>query len=277
MTVSDVITDRFYSSWQGCIIRVNWLSRKYFFVVKKSLKLFICLVIFVNIYLMPSNSFAYRPFVSTDASVAQKDKFELELGVFQLRHQDKENELVVPSARINYGVIKNWELVGESEIQIYKEGEGRNFEVKDPAVSLKGILHEGILQGKDGPSLSIELSALVPSTVKGERNTGVSGVGILAYKFSNLVYHINAGMELDRSGVGPNAIWGVILEYPFEGEFRVVGEINGVVKNEGLPETSGLVGFIWKINGIDLDFGARKGFSDVASDWELTSGMTLYF
>ncbi len=69
----------------------------------------------------------------------------------------------------------------------------------------------------------------------------------------------------------------MILEYPFEGKLRIVGEINGIVKNKGLSEASRLVGCIWRVKGIDFDFGARKGFSDAAADWELTSGMTIYF
>ena len=239
--------------------------------------LFYLTVFILSILLISHDVLAYRPFVSTDASVVHKNKWEMELGVFKLTHQNKENEIVVPSARINYGIIDNWELVGESDMQIYKEGKDRDFEIRDPAVSLKGVLRDGILQNKDGPSLAIELGALLPSTVKGERNTGFGGVGILSYKFFNLVYHINSGIELDRSEVGPNAIWGVILEYPFEGSFRIVGEVNGIVKNEDLPETSGLIGFILRIKEIDFDFGARKSFSDAAADWELTSGMTFSF
>jgi len=238
---------------------------------------FVCFATSFIFILMPQSSFAYRPFVSTDASVAEEKRFELELGAFKFSHQDGENRLVVPGTRVNYGVIKNWELSGEFDTQIYREKDRRNLEIRDPAATLQGIVRDGILQGKGGPSLGIDFSALIPSTLKGERSAGISGVGILSYKFFDLVYHVNAGLELDRSRIGPNAIWGVILEYPFKGAFRIVGEINGTVKNEGLPETSGLIGFIWRIKGIDFDFGAREGFSDAAPDWELTSGMTVYF
>lgn len=237
----------------------------------------LCVVTVFYCFAISGTSFAYRPFVSTDASVTKEKKFELELGTFKLSHQDDGNQLVVPSAKINYGVIKNWELAGEFDTQIHREGYERNLEIRDPAIALQGILRDGILQGKNGPSLGIDITTLIPSTVKGERKAGVSGVGILSYKFSDLVYHLNAGVELDRSGIGSNAIWGVILEYPFEGKFRIVGEINGTVKNKGLPETSGLIGFIWRVKGIDFDFGARKGFSDAAEDWEVTSGATFYF
>jgi hypothetical protein len=94
---------------------------------------------------------------------------------------------------------------------------------------------------------------------------------------ANILYHLNLGAELDRSGLGPNGLWGVILEYPFQGRFRVIAEINGVVERRGPPDTSGLVGFIWNIHNIDYDFGVRKGLSNPALDWGLTTGMTFTF
>ncbi|MEE9160638.1 MAG: hypothetical protein V3V73_02510, partial [Gammaproteobacteria bacterium] len=68
-----------------------------------------------------------------------------------------------------------------------------------------------------------------------------------------------------------------ILEYPFDGKFRVVGEINGTFQRRGLPSNSGLIGFIWELGDFNLDFGVRRGFSSTASDWGLTTGITFSF
>ncbi len=199
-----------------------------------------------------SNAYAYRPFVSTDASVVDRNKLEIELGLFTLSHDDGNDEIVVPSLILNYGILKNWEVVGEFDVQVYKEDKDRNFELKDPALFVKGVLREGILQEQEGPSVAVEFGVLLPSTVKGERKAGLEGIGILSGKIANLGYHLNLGLELDREKFDPNAIWGVILEYAVEDKFRFVGEINGVIKEQGPPEDSGLVGFIWEIAGVAL-------------------------
>lgn len=235
------------------------------------------LIFVVSSITIPQYAFAYRPFISTDASVADKGGRQIELGFFNISHDDDEDEIIVPNFRFNYGIFKNWEFVSEFDAQVYKEGENQDGEIKDPAVFLKGVLREGILQNQQGPSFAVELGVLLPSTVKGERNTGVEGVAIFTDKISNWVYHFNLGIELDRENFAPNGIWGVILEYPFGGGLRSVAEVNGVIKRHGPSDNSGLAGFIWGIGGTDLDFGIRKGFSNAAPDWELTTGITFSF
>lgn len=222
-------------------------------------------------------AFAYRPFVSTDAAVAEIGELEIELGLFTISSDEGTKEITVPSLVLNYGILKNWEIVGEFDVQVYKEGEDRNTELKDPALFLKGILHEGILQDQEGPSFAIEFGVLFPSTIKGERNAGFEGIGILSGKIFDLVYHLNVGGELDRENFDPKGIWGSILEYPYKGRFRFVGELNGEFEFRGQHEIFGLIGFIWEIRNVDIDFGVRKGLSDVASDWELTTGITFSF
>ena len=123
----------------------------------------------------------------------------------------------------------------------------------------------------------MEFGVLFPSTVSGEHTTGLEAIGIYSGKFSDFVYHINIGGELDRADFALNGIWGVILEYPFDSKFRVVGEINGTFQHHGLPSNSGLIGFIWELGDIDLDFGVRRGLSSTASDWALTTGITFSF
>lgn len=72
-----------------------------------------------------SNVFAYRPFIFTDAAVAAVKEWEIELGLFSMTHDRGINEIFVPSLRFNYGILKNWELVGEFDLQVYKQGKGK--------------------------------------------------------------------------------------------------------------------------------------------------------
>lgn len=241
-------------------------GRKYF-------SLLLCTILLTS---WNPQAFGYRPFESTDADVAGKGEWEIELGAFRFSH-DKENELIAPSIRINYGFARHWELVMESDLQIYMEGQARNAEIRDPAVFLKGILREGILQKKDGLSLAGEFGVLLPETVREERSAGLEGIGIASWKVWDIVFHANAGLELDREDFDPNGIWGIIAEYPFEGRFRIVSEVNGSVNYQDSPESSGLIGFIWEIRDVAMDFGTRMGFSEASPDWELTSGVTFSF
>lgn len=245
-------------------------------------RLWICFISIVTFFIAPSifsgyQAFAYRPFVSTDADVAEKGEVEIEFGVLGILHDREIDEITAPSLILNYGLSKKWELVSEFDAQVYRKGEDRNFELKEPAIFLKGIVREGILQDQEGQSVAVEFGFLFPSTVVGERKAGVEGIGILSGKKSSLVYHFNLGGELDRENFDPNGIWGIILEYPFKDRFRLVGEVNGVFKQHEIPENSGLIGFIGDVRGIDFDIGLRKGFTDTFSYSEFTTGITFSF
>ncbi len=245
-------------------------------------RLWTCLIstVTINIVLFifcGYQALAYRPFVSTDADVAEKREIEIELGLFGISQDTVTEEIIIPSLIINYGINEKWEVVGEFDVQVYTETENRNFELKSPALFLKGILREGILQNMEGLSLAVEFGVLIPSTLKGERNAGVEGIGILSGKISKLVYHFNFGGELDRENFDPYGIWGCILEYPVEDKYRLVGEINGGFARHGFPENSGLIGIVREVKDNDLDFGFRKGFSNDAANWEITTGITFSF
>src|SRR5215469_18111589 len=58
-------------------------------------------------------SFAYRPFDSTDAAVADVGQLEVELGPVQFRRSEEERTLIAPAYILNYGFAKDWELVLE--------------------------------------------------------------------------------------------------------------------------------------------------------------------
>jgi DNA-binding beta-propeller fold protein YncE len=58
-------------------------------------------------------SFAYRPFDSTDAAVADVGQLEVELGPVGFRRSDVERTVVAPAYGLNLGFVKNWELVLE--------------------------------------------------------------------------------------------------------------------------------------------------------------------
>ena len=217
---------------------------------------------------------AYRPFVSTDAAVADPREVEIELGALTLRRTGHENTFTTPSVVVNYGVWERWELVGEFRVQ-----EGAGTEITDPGVFLKGVLKEGVLQDKDGVSLAVEAGLRLPSTVKGERGVGFEASGILSARLAPVTVHLNVGGGVDRADARPFATWGLIGELPVTARFRVVGEVNGESTKGQRPNNSALVGFIWQpwSANIFLDSAIRRGISSGAPDWEFTAGVTFGF
>ena len=93
--------------------------------------------------LTPASAWAYRPFVSTDAAVADPREVEVELGYFNLERSGHENTIATPSVVLNYGVAKRLELVGEFRLDVSPD-----VELIDPALSLKAVLGEGVLQDR---------------------------------------------------------------------------------------------------------------------------------
>src|SRR5215470_19167378 len=111
----------------------------------------------------PQPAFAYRPFDSTDAAVADVNQLEIELGPAQFRRATDERTVVAPAYVINYGFTKNWELVleGRAEHPLSPAEDAQSRLVGD-ALFLKGVLREGVLQDKTGPSVATEFGALMP-------------------------------------------------------------------------------------------------------------------
>src|SRR5260370_1448599 len=55
---------------------------------------------------------AYRPFISTDAAVADPKELEIELGHFTPRRERQENTILIPSAVLKYGLWRTRDTVG---------------------------------------------------------------------------------------------------------------------------------------------------------------------
>ena len=69
------------------------------------------------LFFFPSVALGYRPFVSTDAAVADLKEIEIELGYFNLERERARTTFIVPKAVLNYGLIENLELVGEFAVE----------------------------------------------------------------------------------------------------------------------------------------------------------------
>src|SRR6266498_3311590 len=223
-----------------------------------------------------SAAWGYRPFIATDAAVADPKEMEIELGYFNLERDKGKNTFIIPKVVFNYGLIRNLELVGEFGIAEPSHGSVR---LTDPGLSLKAVLKEGVLQEKSGVSFAVEAGPLLPSTNREENRFGFEASGILSGKLDPLTYHVNFGGGVDRAKTNPFLVWGVIAELPITPKLRLVGEINGESVRGNPPDNSALVGFIWKspLSNLSIDAGIRRGISAAAPDWMFTTGLTFSF
>ncbi len=90
--------------------------------------------------LMPPSCWAYRPFISTDAAVADPQEVEVELGSFTLERDKGENSFIIPRVVLNYGLFRNWEAVGEFAVLRSPDGD---VNLIDPALFVKAVQHRG--------------------------------------------------------------------------------------------------------------------------------------
>jgi len=237
---------------------------------------FLCLAI-AFLFLLKNPAFAYRPYQGENAAVTDKNQFSLELGLPDFSKEGSVSEITLPGFDLSYGFMNRWGIGYSGEVQIYKSGTERNGELDGSFLYLNYILKEGVLQDQSGVSVMVEAAILLPSTKRGERRVGFGGLGAISGEVFNFGYNLSVGAGFVRKDFDGRILWGVIIEYPFDSEFRIGLEFNGNATYSELPENSGLIGIRWELGWLTLDSGARMGFSEASSDWELTSGITIGF
>jgi len=231
---------------------------------------------------MPAS--AYRPFVSTDAAVADPGDVEVEFGAVGFRSGGGRTSLVAPTIVANLGIARDLELVGEFKLVndlSHEEEDRTRFE--DTAVSLKWIAHEGVLQEHGTtPSLALELSLLLP-TLPEQHQPGGQAVGIMSGTGFGWMYHLNGGLLVEPSETSVSPVWGVIVEHALSRGVRAVAEVNGESATGVGPDDSALVGAIWEVKApapiheLAFDIGLRHGITRTAAEWGGTAGFTIAF
>lgn len=241
-----------------------------------------CVAFLVACSALPAS--AYRPFVSTDAAVADPGDVEVEFGAIGFQSDGGRTSIVAPTVIGNLGVARDLELVGEFKLVndlSHPEEDATRFE--DTAVSLKWIAHEGVLQERGStPSVGVELSLLVP-TLRGQHLPGGELVGIASGTGSGWTYHLNGGVLVEPSETSAVPVWGVIVEHAVGRGVRAVAEVNGESGTGAGPDDSALVGAIWEVKApppigeLSFDIGVRHGITRTAAEWGGTAGFTIAF
>jgi hypothetical protein len=230
--------------------------------------------------LLASDARAYRPFDGTDADVVEARRFELEAGPLGYLHEEGQRYLVAPALVGNYGVAPGWELVleGRNELAYGERAIGQRLRVVDTALSLKGIMRRGALQGADGPSVALEPGLLAPAV--GDV-PGLGGIvtGIVSFHSEIGSVHLNGAQLLTR---GHALAWftSVIVEGPDSWTARPVAEVLATASYR-LPSASAIerTALLGAIVSVDddwtLDAAVRAGWSEGLPLQEVRLGFTL--
>jgi hypothetical protein len=231
----------------------------------------VCVCLLIS--LVPAS--AYRPFDGTDAAVADKDKMEIELQPAGLFKDASGKTLIAPAARFNYGYMENWEAVLEGQFENPLSPSGP-ASLRAAGAFLKGVLREGSLQDKTGPSVATEFGVLLPDS-QGNSQFGASLAGIVSQRWDWGAIHLNGVAELTREHRA-DLFAGVMIEGPSKWTVRPVAEVF-YEKEFGKSETvSGLVGLIWQVReDLSFDVGLRHALTDGHPVNELRAGMTVAF
>jgi len=219
---------------------------------------------------------AYRPFDGTDAAVTDEGEMEIELGPAEYQREGSERTLIAPAVTLNYGFAKGWEAVIESEATHGLSADARRSSLVGNAVSLKGVLREGSLQGQPGPSIATEFAVLLPG-INDEAGTGGSVAGIVSQQWPWLTVHLNADFAVTRERHG-DLFLDAIVEGPHDWAVKPVAEAFYERESGGSTTTSGLIGAIWQVrDDLAFDVGLRSGRTNGRSFDEVRLGLTFSF
>jgi hypothetical protein len=219
---------------------------------------------------------AYRPFDGTDADVAARGEFELELGPSDFYRVSGRNYLIVPSTVLNLGVLPETELVADIHnfIALNPEPGAPRDRLLDTDLLLKHVFRRGVLQGDTGVSFAMEGGPLTPE-INGTNAFGATLDGILSYRWPALTLHFNQWVQYTRAH---NALVfeGLIVEGPHDWVVRPVAEGFYTHEWNAGDQISALVGAIWAIQeSFALDAGARFAHVMGENAIEIRLGFTL--
>lgn len=224
----------------------------------------------------PRDASAFRPFDGTDASVADTGEMEIELEPLGYQRDGSDHTLIAPAARFNYGFAERWEAVLEGQAEHGLSGSNKRSILVGNSASLKGVLREGSLQDKPGPSVASEASLLLPG-IGEESGVGGSLAGIVSQQWPFLSLHLNASAAVTREQHGDFFV-SAIVEGPRDWPVRPVAEVFHERDFGAFKTTSGLIGAIWQVRR-NLAFDAafrHASVSDHTLD-EIRAGLTFSF
>jgi len=221
-------------------------------------------------------AWGYRPFDGTDAAVAETGEIEVELGPVEYLRDGAARMLLAPDYRINYGFTPRWEAAIEGKVAHGLTTDLPGASLVESDILLKGVLREGNLQEKPGPSIATEFGILLPG-INDEHGTGAVVNAIASQRWDWGTVHLNAQIALTREQHADYFL-DTIIEGPHDWVVRPVSEAF-YEQDVGLFRTrSVLIGAIWQVqDNIAVDFAVRGARTNAQTVGEIRAGVTFAF
>lgn len=228
--------------------------------------------------LWADDALAYRPFDGTDAAIAEPGQFEIELGPARYQQIGPDGALFAPDVVFNYGLAERWELVLQGSLTRSLQAEASGVALTGNGLFLKGVVREGSLQEKTGPSIATEFGFLLPDiSATDPSGTGGAAAVIVSQRWPALTVHFNAAAALTRQQ-NADIAFSVIVEGPNDWTLRPVAEVLYERDFGGIETGSALIGAIWRIReNVSIDVGLRGGRVNDQPLREVRAGMTFAF
>jgi hypothetical protein len=208
--------------------------------------------------------------------VAETGEVELELGPVEHLRDGAQRTLLAADVRLNYGFTPGWEASLEGKFTNGLTAGIPGASLTESDAVLKGVLREGSLQEKPGPSIATEFGILLPG-INNDHGTGAVVNGIVSQRWDWGTVHLNAQIELTREQLADYFL-DTIIEGPRDWVVRPVSEIF-YERDVGLFRTrSALIGAIWRVqDNIAVDFGLRGAHVNDHTVGEIRAGVTFAF
>ena len=187
----------------------------------------------------------------------------------------EQNQLIAPAVVYNYGFLKDWEAVLESQLQTPFSPSGPT-NLSASGAFLKYIIRPGVLQDQTGPSIATEFGVLLPDSI-GDSRFGASIDAIVSQRWDWGTTHLNVAAELTRDQRA-DVFTDLILEGPSKWVVRPVAEVFYEEEFGRAHTLSALVGAIWQVNDkLSFDVGFRHAITNGSDVNEIRAGLTVGF
>jgi hypothetical protein len=175
---------------------------------------------------------------------------------------------------LNLGLAEGWELVLQGRGQEALSSAAHRASFAGNGLFLKGMLRDGALQEKPGPSVATEFGLLLPG-IHQESGVGASWAAIVSQRWSGLTVHLNTAVALTHEHRADLFVGG-IFEGPSDWRVRPVAELF-VEREFGTGTTvSGLIGAIWRVQeNLSFDLGLREASVNGRAVSEVRMGLTF--
>jgi len=225
-----------------------------------------------------------RPLSTDDAGTVEKGQFQFELG-FDLTREDNHDREIEPSLTVSYGLLERMDVGIASSYLFLHPKEGKKEKgLGDTELKLKfRILDEKDMFPAFALTGKIKIPTASESKGLGSGKTDWSLNTIFTKNLSQKwALHLNIGYTwIGEHGVNNELSYSVAAQFILSDQWGLVGEMVGVNNFDGQTGNdpiSTLFGIYYLIrDNIVWDMGLEIGMNKAASDFRLTTGLTLLF